>query len=131
MNAVIGFTSLLLEEPLSPDQKDYIEGIRNGGEALLAVINNVLDFSRADKEKVELEHQPFSLRHCIESSLDMVAPQANQKCLNFLIPSDTACPTPLSEITAGSGRYWSICLTMPLSSRMKAMSPYLFFPNTY
>jgi CheY-like chemotaxis protein/anti-sigma regulatory factor (Ser/Thr protein kinase) len=83
MNAVIGFTSLLLEEPLTPDQKDYIEGIRNGGEALLGLINEILDFSRADKEKLVLEHQPFSLRHCIEFSLDMIASQANQKGLNL------------------------------------------------
>jgi PAS domain S-box-containing protein len=83
MNAVIGFTSLLLEEPLTSDQKDYIEGIRNGGEALLGLINEILDFSRADKEKVVLEHQPFSLKHCIESSFDMVASQANQKGLNL------------------------------------------------
>ncbi len=83
MNAVIGFTSLLLDEPLTPGQKDCIEGIRSGGEALLSLINNILDFSRADKEKVELEHQPFSLKHCIESSFDMVAPLANQKGLNL------------------------------------------------
>ncbi len=83
MNAVIGFTSLLLDGPLTPEQKDYIEGIRSGGEALLAIINDILDFSRADKEKVKLEHQPFGLKRCIESSLDMVASQANQKGLNL------------------------------------------------
>jgi PAS domain S-box-containing protein len=83
MNAVIGFTSLLLDDPLTSEQKDYIEGIRGGGEALLGLVNDILDFSRADKKKVELEHQPFNLRHCIESSFDMVASQANQKGLNL------------------------------------------------
>ncbi len=83
MNAVIGFTSLLLDEHLAPDQKDCIEGIRDGGQALLGLINDILDFSRADKEKVVLEHQPFSLKHCIESSFDMVASSANQKGLNL------------------------------------------------
>jgi PAS domain S-box-containing protein len=83
MNAVIGFTSLLLDEHLPPDQKDCIEGIRDGGQALLGLINDILDFSRADKEMVVLEHQPFSLKHCIESSFDMVAPLANQKGLNL------------------------------------------------
>ncbi len=83
MNAVIGFTSLLLEEPLTPDQKDYIEGIRNGGEALLATISDILEFSKTDKEEVTLEHQPLNLMQCIESSLEMVASLANQKGLNL------------------------------------------------
>ncbi len=83
MNAVIGFTSLLLDEPLTSEQKDCIEGIRDGGQALLGLINDILDFSKADKEKVKLEHQPFSLKNCIESSLDIVASQANQKGLSL------------------------------------------------
>ncbi len=83
MNAVIGFTSLLLDEALSAEQREYTEGIRRGGDAMIAVINDILEFSRADKEKLELEHQPFSLKHCIESSLDMVASQAQQKGLNL------------------------------------------------
>jgi PAS domain S-box-containing protein len=83
MNAVIGFSSLLLDESLTPEQKEYIEGIRKGGEALLDIINDILDFSRAEKEKVELEHQPFSLKHCIDESMDMVAVQAEKKGLNL------------------------------------------------
>ena len=54
MNAVIGFTSLLLDESMTPEQKEFIEGIREGGEALLAIINDILDFSRMEKE-MELE----------------------------------------------------------------------------
>ena len=83
MNAVIGFSSLLLDENLDLEQKDYVEGIRDGGEALLALINDILDFPRANKEKIELEHRPFSLSHCVEESLDMVAIQADQKGLNL------------------------------------------------
>ncbi len=82
MNAVIGFTSLLLDEPMNSEQKDFVEGIREGGEALLAVINDILDFSRMEKE-MELELQPFSLKQCINESLDLVAVQASDKCLNL------------------------------------------------
>ena len=85
MNAVIGFTSLLLDENLSSEHKEFVEGIRDGGEAMMALINDILDFSRADKEKVELEQSPFSLRHCVEESLDMVAFEADQKGLNLLM----------------------------------------------
>ncbi len=82
MNAVIGFTSLLLDEPLNSEHKEFIEGIREGGEALLAIINDILDFSRVEKEK-ELEHQPFSLKQCINEALDLVVVQASKKCLNL------------------------------------------------
>ena len=83
MNAVIGFSSLLLDDSLTPEQEEYIEGIRNGGEALLAIINDILDFSRAENDKVELERQPFSLKHLIDESLDLVATQASKKGLNL------------------------------------------------
>ncbi|MGD0951246.1 MAG: ATP-binding protein [Methanotrichaceae archaeon] len=83
MNAVIGFSSLLLDDNLTQEQTEYIEGIRNGGEALLTIINDILDFSSAENDKVELEHQPFSLKQLIDESLDLVAIQASQKGLNL------------------------------------------------
>ena len=91
MNSIIGFTSLLLDDSLTPDQKEFLEGIRNGGEALLTLISDILDFTRIEKDKMELERQPLSLRHCIEESLDMVEVQAGQKGLKlgYCIDEDT------------------------------------------
>ncbi|VVB64892.1 Methyl sulfide methyltransferase-associated sensor [uncultured archaeon] len=83
MNAVIGFSSLLLDDSLTPEHREYIEGIRKGGGALLAIIDDILDFSKAENDKLELEHQPFSLKHCIDESLGMVATQAGKKGLNL------------------------------------------------
>ena len=83
LNAVIGFSSLLLDDNITQEQKEDIESIRNGGEALLAIIDDILEFTRAEKEKMELDHQPFSLKHCIEESLDMVAVQASKKGLTL------------------------------------------------
>jgi PAS domain S-box-containing protein len=83
MNAVIGMTSLLLETRLDVEQRDFVETIRTGGEALMTLISDILDFSRVEKEKVELEHQPLSLRACVEESLGLVATQANDKGLNL------------------------------------------------
>jgi PAS domain S-box-containing protein len=83
MNSVIGFTSLLLDEKLTPEQRDYIESIRNSGQALMALINEVLDFSRMEKEKMDLELQTFDLRNIIEEALDMVAAQATETGLEL------------------------------------------------
>jgi PAS domain S-box-containing protein len=83
MNSVIGFTGLLLEEPLTVEQKEYVECVRNSGEALMTLINEVLDFSKMDREKMGLELQTFDLRNIMEEALDMVAAQAANKGLEL------------------------------------------------
>jgi PAS domain S-box-containing protein len=83
MNSVIGFTSLLLDEKLTPEQRDYVGSIRNSGLALMTLINEVLDFSRMEKEKMDLELQTFDLRNIIEEALDMVAAQATETGLEL------------------------------------------------
>ncbi len=95
MNAVIGFSSLLLDDSLTPDQQDYMERIRIGGESLLAIINDILDFSKMEKKKVELEHQPLSLRSLVEGSLSMVAVHAGDKGLNLSVTISYGTPDTL------------------------------------
>jgi|GEM_PF-343182 len=115
MNAVIGFSSLLLDDSLTPDQKDYVERIRTGGEALLALINDVLDFSKMEKGKVKIEHQPLSLRHCIEEALGMVAVKANDKGLNLSHTISYGTP---DTIIGDSGRLRQVLLNL-LSNAVK------------
>lgn len=92
MNAVIGFTGLLLDEPLTPEQKDYLESIRNSGNALLVLINDILDFSRIEKENVGIEVQHFDLRAIVEESLDQVASEASKKNLDLVYSIDKDMP---------------------------------------
>lgn len=92
MNSIIGFTSLLLEEPLPLEYKDWLENMRMNGEALLALINDVLDFSKMEKEKIELEIHPFNLRQCIEESLDLVSTKAYEKGLDLAYIMDGDVP---------------------------------------
>ena len=92
MNAVIGMTSLLLDDDLTSEQRDFVETIRNGGDSLLSLINDILDFSRLEKEKTELENQAFHLQSTIEEALDLVAAKAAEKRLNLAYALDKRSP---------------------------------------
>ena len=79
LNAVIGLTNLLLHTELNDEQRDFLETIHNSGDALLTILNDILDFSRIEANKLELEHHPFNLRDCIEDAVDLVATKAIEK----------------------------------------------------
>jgi signal transduction histidine kinase/CheY-like chemotaxis protein len=84
MNGVIGMTGLLLDTPLAADQREYAETIRSSGDALLSIINDVLDFSKIESGRLELERIEFDLRETIEGALDLLAAKAAEKSLDLL-----------------------------------------------
>jgi PAS domain S-box-containing protein len=95
MNAVIGMSDLLLQMDPKIEQRDYLETIRSSGNALLAIINDILDYSKIDGDKLELDIQPFDLTKCIEVSIDLIAARAAEKGLELAYFQKEDVPTML------------------------------------
>ncbi len=93
MNAVIGMTSLMLNTNLTVEQEEFTSTIRTSGDALLTIINDILDFSKIEAGKMVLENQPFDLRECVESALDLVAAKAVEQGLDIAYLMDEQSPT--------------------------------------
>jgi signal transduction histidine kinase/DNA-binding response OmpR family regulator len=85
LNAVIGLTELLLGsgDALMPEHREMIETIRDSGDSLLGLINDILDLSRIEAGRVDIEEQAFDVRAALASALDVVAPQAARQGLEL------------------------------------------------
>ncbi len=90
MNGVIGMTELLLQTRLASDQREFVETIRDSGEALLTVIDQILDFSKLEAGKMTVETIDFNLRNIMEEVADLLAPAAQRKGLEFTLSMEPA-----------------------------------------
>jgi signal transduction histidine kinase/DNA-binding response OmpR family regulator len=95
LNAVIGMTALLLDTPQTPEQRQFSEVIRSSGEHLLTVIEEILDFSKMEAGRIQLEERPFVLRQTVEESLDLVALKASQKQIDLVYSIEPGTPVAL------------------------------------
>jgi two-component system sensor histidine kinase BarA len=83
MNGIIGFTNVLLETPISPSQKEYVNTIKTSAHNLLNIINDILDYSKIEADKLKLDNIPMDVRSCIDEVLTLLAPGAQKKHLSI------------------------------------------------
>ncbi len=96
MNAIIGFTELLLKNGVDVRQKEYVEIIRNAGENLLSIINNILDFSKLESGGVRSIGREFSIIELRRSVYDLLKLKAQEKNISFFFLIDENIPERLS-----------------------------------
>ncbi|MEK6641505.1 MAG: response regulator [Nitrospirota bacterium] len=83
MNGVLGMAELLLNTSLTDKQRHLAQSVHHSGSALLTLINSILDFSKVEAGKLELEHLEFALRETIEEAVDLFADPAERKGVNL------------------------------------------------
>ena len=93
MNGVVGMADLLQDTDLTEEQMLYTNTIKNSGEALLVIINDVLDYSKIEAEKLVLHNDPFDLERCIHELLMLLQANAREKGLDLLVDYDFFLPT--------------------------------------
>jgi len=93
MNGILGMAQLLNHRELGQEEKEFVDVIIKSGDALIEIIDDILDFSRIDAGHVELKSDPFSLREVIEGVITLLTSKAEAKGVDLLLSIDQNLPT--------------------------------------
>lgn len=92
LNGIIGMTGLLLDSALSPNQRAYVEAVKQSGHSLLTLINDILDLSKLDAGKLDLESAPYDPHALVQGVVELLAPRAAEKRIEIAYFVDPATP---------------------------------------
>lgn len=92
MNGVLGATELLFDQPMNSSQRKLLETVRSSGEALLGIINDILDYSKVEAGGMKLTESPTDLKKLLGDTLEAVRPLAQKKKLELSLQLDSAVP---------------------------------------
>jgi signal transduction histidine kinase/CheY-like chemotaxis protein len=93
MNGVVGMADLLMEGTLDDEQQLYVTTIKHSAEALLVIINDVLDYSKIEADKLVLHPEPFDLERCIHELVTLMQAHARDRGIDLLMDYDLFLPT--------------------------------------
>ena len=125
MNAILGMTELALREELPPTVRDYLKTAKDSADVLLVLLNGILDFSRMEAGKLQIEAVPFNLRQIVQQTLSTMG-VPGEKGLKLICDLPDDVPDTLVGDFCGCARCLQICWTTPSSSPSMAKSQRVF-----
>ena len=109
MNGVLGFTNLLLDSALTTEQREYVHIIQNSGQNLMTVINDILDYSKVEAGKLDLETIPYDLEQGAAECLELLASRAAEKHLELALDYASDAPR---QLIGDPGRVRQVLLNL-------------------